>query len=97
MEQYGLKSAIVVSSDYHMRRASLMFARVFRGTGTVFTYVSVLDPDFHPARWWTSRQTMLHMCYQYAGIAIFYLGLGPDITSAWIWDTPLKYVFRFMG
>jgi len=50
---------LVVSSDYHMRRASLMFAHVFRGTA--FTYVSVKDPDFHPGRWWTSRQTILHM------------------------------------
>jgi hypothetical protein len=25
------------------------------------------------------------------------MGLGPNITSTWIWDTPLKYVFRYMG
>ncbi|HUW65844.1 MAG TPA: YdcF family protein [Spirochaetia bacterium] len=97
MEHYGLKSAIVVSSDYHMRRASLIFAHVFKGTGTVFTYVSVKDPGFHPVRWWTSRQTILQMCWQYWGIVVFYLGLGPYITSAWIWDSPLKYLFRYMS
>ncbi|HUW65294.1 MAG TPA: YdcF family protein [Spirochaetia bacterium] len=96
MEKYGLHSAIVVSSDYHMRRASLIFAHVFRGTGTTFTYVSVKAPEFHPTRWWTSRQTMLQMCYQYAGIAVFYLGLGLYITNAWIFKWPFWYLFRYM-
>ena len=96
MERYGLKSAIVVSSDYHMRRASLMFTRVFTGTGTVFTYVAVKDPDFHPGRWWTSRQTILHMAWEYSGIAVFYLGLGPYITDAWVRHSPFWYIFRYM-
>ena len=96
MEQYGLKSAIVVSSDYHMRRASLIFVHVFRGTGTTFTYVSVPDPGFHPEQWWTSRQTMLQMCYQFAGIVVLYLGLGPYVTSDWIYKWPFWYLFRYM-
>jgi len=96
MQQYGLHSAIVVSSDYHMRRASLIFAHVFKGTGTVLTYVSVKDPDFHPMRWWTSRQTILHMCWEYGGIVVFYLGLGPYITDAWVWHSPFWYLFRYM-
>lgn len=97
MEKHGLHSAIVVSSDYHMRRASLMFAHVFRGTGTVFTYVSVQEPDFHPNYWWTSTQTMLQMCYQYAGIVVFYLGMGPYVTSSWIYKWPFWYLFRYMN
>ena len=96
MGQYGLHSAIVVSSDYQMRRASLIFAHVFRGTGTTFTYVSVQDPGFHPERWWTSRQTMLHMAWEYMGMAAFYLGLGPYITDAWVWHSPFWYLFRYM-
>ncbi|MDA8336436.1 MAG: hypothetical protein M0Z41_15860 [Peptococcaceae bacterium] len=73
-----------------------MFVRVFKGTGTTFTYVAVPDPDFHPERWWTSGSTILQMCYQYTGIAVFYMGLGPYVTSAWISDTPSSYLFRYM-
>jgi len=96
MEQYGLHSAIVVSSDYHMKRASLIFAHVFRGSDTVFTYVSVQDPGFHPTRWWTSRETVLHICWEYWGMAAFYLGLGPYITDAWVYHSPFEYLFRYM-
>ena len=96
MQKYGLHSAVVVSSDYQMRRASIIFAHVFRGTGTTFTYVAVPDPEFHPTRWWTSRQTMLHMAWEYMGMAVFYLGLGPYITDAWVRHSPFWYVFRYM-
>jgi uncharacterized SAM-binding protein YcdF (DUF218 family) len=96
MERYGVHSAIVVSSDYHMRRASPMLARVFKGTGTTFTYVAVPDPEFHPTRWRTSRQTMLHMAWEYMGMAVFYLGLGPYITDAWVRHSPFWYLFRYM-
>ncbi|MDA8335370.1 MAG: hypothetical protein M0Z41_10350, partial [Peptococcaceae bacterium] len=96
MERYGVHSAIVVSSDYHMRRASPMLARVFKGTGTTFTCVSAPDPEFYPARWWTSRQTMLHMAWEHMGMAAFYLGLGPYITDAWVRHSPFWYLFRYM-
>jgi uncharacterized SAM-binding protein YcdF (DUF218 family) len=96
MERYGFRSAIVVSSDYHMRRVSLIFARVFRGTGTVLTYVSANDPGFHPSRWWTSTQTMPHMAWEYGGMAAFYLGLGPYITGAWVNRSPFWRLFRYM-
>jgi len=33
MEERGFKSAIVVSSPYHMRRVSLLFGKVFKGSG----------------------------------------------------------------
>jgi hypothetical protein len=48
MQKYGLHSTAVVSSDYQMRRASLIFAHVFRGTGTRFTYVAVKGSGFPP-------------------------------------------------
>lgn len=43
----GFKSAIVVSSPYHMRRAKLVFGRVFRNTGVKLIYCSTKDSGFN--------------------------------------------------
>lgn len=40
MENLNLKSAIVVSSDYHMRRTKLVFDRVYKNSGIQLTYVA---------------------------------------------------------
>lgn len=41
------KSAIVVTSPYHMRRSSLIFGRVFRKTGVRLLYSSTKDSGFN--------------------------------------------------
>lgn len=41
------KSAIVVSSPYHMRRTKLVFGRVFRNTGVKLLYCSTMDSGFN--------------------------------------------------
>lgn len=40
MEKYQFKSAIVVSSDYHMRRTKFIFDRVYNDKEMEFTYVA---------------------------------------------------------
>ncbi|MEM1502847.1 YdcF family protein [Domibacillus sp. 8LH] len=42
MIEKGLDSAIVVSSDYHMRRVKLVFDQVYKESGIKLTYVSSL-------------------------------------------------------
>ncbi|MFB9989356.1 ElyC/SanA/YdcF family protein [Bacillus benzoevorans] len=37
--EHGIKSALVVTSNYHMRRTRLAFERVFHDTDVSFTYV----------------------------------------------------------
>jgi uncharacterized SAM-binding protein YcdF (DUF218 family) len=41
MIENGYQSAIVVSSSYHMRRAKLVFERVYKDTGISLTYCPV--------------------------------------------------------
>lgn len=41
------KSAIVVTSPYHMRRTKLIFERVFRNTGVKLLYSSTKDSGFN--------------------------------------------------
>jgi hypothetical protein len=59
--------------------------------------VSVKDPGFNPSQWWVSRQTMQHMAYEYGGIVVLYLGLGPYITDAWVRHSPFWSLFRYMN
>ncbi|AXI10459.1 YdcF family protein [Oceanobacillus zhaokaii] len=40
MEKNNLKSAIVVSSDFHMRRSKLVFQRLYKDTGIELTYIA---------------------------------------------------------
>ncbi|MGE7664836.1 YdcF family protein [Ureibacillus composti] len=40
LEEHQFNSAIVVSSDYHMRRTKLSFERVFKGSDMELTYVA---------------------------------------------------------
>jgi len=43
----NFKSAIVVTSPYHMRRTKLVFGRVFRNTGVKLLYCSTKDSGFN--------------------------------------------------
>ncbi|WP_176560330.1 YdcF family protein [Brevibacillus dissolubilis] len=62
MIQHKFKSALVVTSDYHMRRTRYIFERVYQDTGIELTYVSSKSPNFTAERWWeTSLSRFLTM------------------------------------
>jgi uncharacterized SAM-binding protein YcdF (DUF218 family) len=52
MSERGLRTAILVTSPYHQRRAALLFARAFEPAGLVFRNHPARDPDWDPDRWW---------------------------------------------
>ena len=52
MEASKYKSALIVSSEYHMRRVKMNYERVFKGKGYELTYVAS-DSHYRPERWWT--------------------------------------------
>ncbi len=54
MEKYNFRSAIVVSSSYHMRRGQYIFNKVFKGSGIRLTYCEAKVPDYSPNLWWTT-------------------------------------------
>jgi len=61
MQRHGFRSAIVVSSPYHMRRVAVVFDRVFFGSGIRLMYCPVQESWFDPDRWWAdaaSRQAV---------------------------------------
>ena len=59
----GLKSAIVISDRYNMKRLSMIFNDTFRGTSVdlVYTYNEQDDGLVAPDHWWKSSPTFLYV------------------------------------
>jgi uncharacterized SAM-binding protein YcdF (DUF218 family) len=71
----GWRRVLLVTSNYHTRRARYIFRRVFPPQVTVLI-VSVRDADFDPDSWWESRQ----------GRKLFLLETAGYLAAVWeIW------------
>lgn len=56
MKEYSFKSAIVVSSDFHMRRVKFLFGRVYKKSEIELTYVGPAS-GYNAKRWWSDRKS----------------------------------------
>ncbi len=57
MEQHGLKSAILVTSPYHLHRAALTFRGVYNGSGIRVIGRSAPDGEWRKQSWWLRDDT----------------------------------------
>jgi hypothetical protein len=57
LERHGLNSVAVVTSDYHSRRAGIIWRRALRRQhSSIQLWIQgVVDPEFHAAGWWRDR------------------------------------------
>jgi uncharacterized SAM-binding protein YcdF (DUF218 family) len=57
LKQHGWQAIIVVTSNYHSRRAGFLWRQVLRGDHAPIQMVvdGVPDPDFQPRGWWRKR------------------------------------------
>jgi uncharacterized SAM-binding protein YcdF (DUF218 family) len=78
------RSLIVVTSNYHTRRARYIFRRVFP-QGIEIRVASARDGDFDPQHWWEKRKSTKELMREFAGmvVAIWELkgGSGTSETS----------------
>ncbi|GBF35585.1 membrane protein [Desulfocucumis palustris] len=72
--QRGFKSAIVVTSNYHMQRSRFIFQRVFKNSGVNLTYCSAREPRFDPDRWWSNNKSIMFTITEYIKFAGYVLG-----------------------
>jgi uncharacterized SAM-binding protein YcdF (DUF218 family) len=63
------RSVIVVTSNYHTRRARYIFRRVFPQDIEV-RIASARDGDFDPEHWWEKRKSMKELTREFAGMAV---------------------------
>jgi len=75
MLQNNFTSAIVVSSPYHMRRASWLFGRVFKNDNVTLLYSPVDNSWFKIEKWWTNEREIQVVIDEYAKFVyyIFYI------------------------
>ena len=63
------RSVIVVTSNYHTRRARYIFAHVFPA-GTAIHVTSARDGDFEPERWWENRLSLKEFAGEVGGMMV---------------------------
>ncbi|GGH79953.1 uncharacterized SAM-binding protein YcdF (DUF218 family) [Pullulanibacillus pueri] len=55
MKKHHFKSAIVVSSSFHMRRSHYIFEKVYAGSGIKLIYHAAPTSYYNPDWWWTTK------------------------------------------
>lgn len=63
------KSVVVVTSNYHTRRARYIFEKVFPSSTTV-SVASASDGDFNPESWWEQRKSIKLFAKELAGMMV---------------------------
>jgi uncharacterized SAM-binding protein YcdF (DUF218 family) len=63
------RSVIVVTSNYHTRRARYIFRHIFPGTVSV-AVASAHDGDFDPAHWYEKRKSIKRLILEFGGMVM---------------------------
>ena len=77
MKNRGLKSAILVTSPYHQRRAAILFEREFDRTALSFRNHPADDPDWDATLWWTSEPSRSLTLVELAKLGALVVGQRP--------------------
>ncbi|WP_209445697.1 YdcF family protein [Paenibacillus etheri] len=67
MKKQSYKSAIVVSSDFHMRRVKLLFDRIYKKSDIELSYVGSAS-GYNAKSWWSNRKSRVTTLNEYIKI-----------------------------
>ena len=84
MLKEGFKSLILVTSNYHARRALMLFGSVFKGSGIKIYNCTAGRELMKPRRWWTKEGEVKIVVQEYLSIihnTIYHLILKKQRTS----------------
>ncbi len=73
MRQAGIRDYILVTSDYHTRRAGGLFRKV--GNGLKVTVVAAADHDFPVDKWWKQRPTRKTFAFEWTKTITSWFGV----------------------
>ncbi len=71
ISQHGWRSAIVVTSPYHTRRAQWIFHRVWDPRGLAFSVHASGSAGFDPESWWTNGRSAKAVVLEYLKFAMY--------------------------
>ena len=74
LERRGVKKALVVTSNYHTRRARSVFQR-YGSPNIRYVIVAAPDQDFRPEDWWHTRDAQKVVFYEYVKLVSWWLGV----------------------
>jgi uncharacterized SAM-binding protein YcdF (DUF218 family) len=80
MKKYKFQSAIVVSSDYHMRRVKFNFDQVYNHSGIRLTYCAAAS-GFRPNQWYLSSGSIQTVFNEYVKLAGNALGFNGNVVK----------------
>lgn len=72
MLSLGLKSAIIISDPYNMRRLTMIFNHVFKGSGLRLSLVSTNQKRESPDYWWLSPHSFVYVIKEWIKLPINY-------------------------
>ena len=76
MREHGLRTAILVTSPYHQRRASVLFDRAFAPAGLTFLNHPAADPAWDADRWWLREPSRRLTLIELAKLGATIVGRG---------------------
>ena len=69
----GFKSAIIVSSAHHMRRARMIFRKVFEDQKDIsFQFNPAKSGDFEIHKWWTREGELISVVNEYCILILYF-------------------------
>jgi uncharacterized SAM-binding protein YcdF (DUF218 family) len=74
--RHGWRTAMVVTSGYHLRRAGFAFRRELKGTDVRVVMRGSRYDNAHPERWWRERADIRVMIPEVPKLIAYLLGLG---------------------
>jgi len=77
MQTRGLRSAILVTSPYHQRRAAMLFEREFGRASLSFRNHPADDPDWDASFWWTREPSRSLTLVELAKLGALVAGQRP--------------------
>lgn len=75
VEERGLKSVLIVTSRYHLRRARWTFDRVLRDLDVAVATAPAPDASFSIDRWWTRHVGRKAVVTEYLGLLYYWLSV----------------------
>ena len=77
MKSAGMRSAILVTSPYHQRRAAILFEREFERVSLSFRNHPADDPDWDATLWWTREPSRSLTLVELAKLGALVAGQRP--------------------
>jgi len=73
MQQQGLSSAVVVTSDWHAKRARFIFERVYEGSGIELQYCGAPDDRSDFDEWWKDGEKQQVVLSEWAKTLVYWV------------------------